>query len=357
MRYAELLSEYIERSGKTLDQLANDCNSQGVKVHATYISKLRSGKRDVPSEEITKALAIACGGSPDELLTAGRLEKAPTEIVELHEEYEELSGIFAILRNDLRLLNILLESQSEFSTIPDLQVALSNMTITEQLKFFTSHGLKLTLTDKSDGTTSVDFFFGEKSYDMIDLHENEKKIPLLGKIRCGIPLLDESNWDEQITTDNIYADFAARADGDSMIFAGINPGDIILFKTIAEPYTGQIVATRHVNLAEGVNLKFFVNKNGRPLLRSANPDYKDIELNGDHQIIGVMCGLIREDQPSMSDYEKFLAIKSDVDGRWTNVISLATSYGITPEMMQQMITMHVAMTSIVSGSPNLGKKQ
>lgn len=177
-------------------------------------------------------------------------------------------------------------------------------------------------------------------------HEPQKAIPILGKIRCGIPLLDQSNWDEQITLpDNIKADFAARAAGDSMRFAGILPDDIILFRETTEPYSGQIVATRHSNIDEGVNLKFFVNKNGQPLLRSANPDYKDIELNGNHQIIGIMTGMVRETSPSLSEYESMLTIKTDIENRWACVVSDATALGIEPEAIQTMIQMHANMVT------------
>lgn len=177
-------------------------------------------------------------------------------------------------------------------------------------------------------------------------------IPLLGTIRCGVPLLDESNYVERIKVpDNIKADFAARAEGDSMLYAGIQPGDIIFFKENQSPYNGQVVATRHASEEHGVNLKYFIQQNGKAFLRSANPDYEDIELNGHQQIIGVMVGLIRDGAPSLSDYKSLLAVKSDTDDRWTETIELAAAHGITPEAIQNMINMHVTMAF------NLAKKR
>ncbi|GEM_PF-549660 len=177
-------------------------------------------------------------------------------------------------------------------------------------------------------------------------------VPLLGKIRCGVPLLDVSNWDEQIEVpDGIKADFAARAEGDSMIYAGICSGDIILFRENADPYNGQVVATRHVNETEGVNLKYLIKKGDQAFLRSANPAYEDIELNGNHKIIGVMSGLIREEAPTLHEYKSMLSVKSDVEDRWTETIALAAAHGITPEAIQNMINMHVTMAF------NLAKKK
>lgn len=174
-------------------------------------------------------------------------------------------------------------------------------------------------------------------------------VPLLGKIRCGIPLLDESNWEDQVEVPNgIKADFAARAEGDSMIYAGIHEGDIILFRENSEPYNGQVVATRHISETEGVNLKYFIKKNDRAYLRSANPEYEDMELNGTHKIIGVMSGLIREEAPSIHEYESMLSVKTDTEDRWTETIALASAHGITPEAIQNMINMHVNMAFSLS---------
>lgn len=174
-------------------------------------------------------------------------------------------------------------------------------------------------------------------------------IPVLGKIRCGVPILDETNWAEQIQPpDGIIADFAARAEGDSMVYAGILSGDIILFRENADPYNGQVVATRHVSETEGVNLKYFIKKNGRAVLRSANPEYADIELNEDHQVIGIMVGLIRESAPSVYAYDAMLSMTTDINDRWLKTLEFATANGVTPEAIENMINMHLAMIANIT---------
>ena len=54
------------------------------------------------------------------------------------------------------------------------------------------------------------------------------KIPLLGQIACGVPILAEENITDIIDLpEHINADFALRCKGDSMVGAGISDGDIV----------------------------------------------------------------------------------------------------------------------------------
>ncbi|MDT8900039.1 helix-turn-helix domain-containing protein [Anaeroselena agilis] len=185
----------------------------------------------------------------------------------------------------------------------------------------------------------------DKQASLLEHRDNDDTtIPVLGKVRPDVPLLDEANWEEQTQhPEGIKADFAARAAGYNMLYAGILDGDMILFRECLEPYNGEVVAIRYLNEITNINLRYFIKKDGQVLLRSANPEYEDIELNGDYQIIGVMVGLIRESPPSLFDYEFMLTAKSEVNDRWTKTIMSATELGVTPEAIQNMIEMHVTM--------------
>lgn len=56
---------------------------------------------------------------------------------------------------------------------------------------------------------------------------SSNKIPLLGTIAAGTPILAEENITEYFNLDSsVRADFALRVQGDSMIEAGIFPDDI-----------------------------------------------------------------------------------------------------------------------------------
>ena len=65
-----------------------------------------------------------------------------------------------------------------------------------------------------------------------------RKVPLLGAIACGEPIYREE--DEWISLPNdIKADFCLRCQGDSMIDARINDGDIVFIKACPEVENGQ----------------------------------------------------------------------------------------------------------------------
>lgn len=216
---------------------------------------------------------------------------------------------------------------------------------------YTPGGIRKILKELDlDITSKMDFLdilnhVKQKQFSLYKHKEiDDNAVPVLGKIRCDVPLLDESNWEEQTQPPaGIKADFAARAEGYSMVYAGIHNGDIVLFRGTSEPYSGQVVAVRYVNKTENINLGYFIKKDDRALLRPANPEYEDMKLDEDHQIIGVMVGLTRESAPSLFDYEFMLTAKSEMNDRWTKTIISAVELGITPEAIQSMIDMHVTM--------------
>ncbi|MEC0171137.1 LexA family protein [Paenibacillus graminis] len=80
MSYAEILKDYISKSGKTLEQISKECELRGHTIHTTYISKLRLGQRPAPSDEISRVLAEVTNGDPEKLIAAGYIERAPEEV-------------------------------------------------------------------------------------------------------------------------------------------------------------------------------------------------------------------------------------------------------------------------------------
>lgn len=70
-----------------------------------------------------------------------------------------------------------------------------------------------------------------------------KYIPLIGKIACGAPILAEQNVERKILLpDTVKADFALRCQGDSMIDAGIEDGDIVYINSQPIVENGEIAA-------------------------------------------------------------------------------------------------------------------
>ena len=115
-----------------------------------------------------------------------------------------------------------------------------------------------------------------------------RKVPLLGAIACGEPIYREE--DEWISLPNdIKADFCLRCQGDSMIDARINDGDIVFIQSCPEVENGQIAA---VSIDNEVTLKrvFYYPEKNKLVLYPENKAYEPFvymneELN-DIRILG-----------------------------------------------------------------------
>ena len=99
-----------------------------------------------------------------------------------------------------------------------------------------------------------------------------KKIPLLGAIACGEPIYKEENEWISLPTD-IKADFCLRCEGDSMINARINDGDIVFIRACPEVDNGQIAA---ISINNEVTLKrvYYYPEKNKLVLNPENPKYE-----------------------------------------------------------------------------------
>lgn len=118
-----------------------------------------------------------------------------------------------------------------------------------------------------------------------------KKIPLLGTIACGEPILAEENVSDYINMDNsIHADFALKCKGDSMINARIFDGDIVYIRKQSDVENGEIAAVLINNLETEATLKRVYKTDSSIRLCAANPTYADMvyekEAMNDVTIIG-----------------------------------------------------------------------
>lgn len=106
-----------------------------------------------------------------------------------------------------------------------------------------------------------------------------KKIPLIGKIACGQPILAQENWEELILLpENVSADFALRCQGNSMIDARINDGDIVYIKSQSQVDNGSIAAVLIDNEA---TLKRFYQQDNKVILQPENKEYQPLIYVGD----------------------------------------------------------------------------
>ena len=101
-----------------------------------------------------------------------------------------------------------------------------------------------------------------------------KKIPLLGTIACGEPILAEENIDAYISVDeNSDATFALKCKGDSMITARIFDGDVVYIRPQPDVENGEIAAVLIDNEA---TLKKVYKAKNKITLSPCNPMYADM---------------------------------------------------------------------------------
>lgn len=121
-----------------------------------------------------------------------------------------------------------------------------------------------------------------------------KKIPILGTIACGNPILAEENYDGYFMIDeNLpYSDFVLRAKGDSMIDANIHEGDLVFFRKQNDVDNGTIAA---VLIEDEATLKRVNKSNDTLILQPCNTNYNPIIINkSDNKkvlILGQMVGV------------------------------------------------------------------
>ena len=98
------------------------------------------------------------------------------------------------------------------------------------------------------------------------------KIPIIGRIACGKPLLAEQNYEGfTYCPDNVKADFVLKCQGDSMIDANIQDGDLVFIEESPVVENGEIAA---VVIGEEATLKKVYYQNDTITLLPANTAFE-----------------------------------------------------------------------------------
>lgn len=106
-----------------------------------------------------------------------------------------------------------------------------------------------------------------------------RRVPLLGTIACGEPILAQENLDGEVDMpEHIHADFALRCKGDSMINARIFDGDMVYIRQQEDVDNGQIAA---VLIGDEATLKRVYKYPGRLELRPENPTFPVFQYEGE----------------------------------------------------------------------------
>lgn len=105
-----------------------------------------------------------------------------------------------------------------------------------------------------------------------------KKVPLLGTIACGEPILATENIESYVDMDSdIHADFALRCQGDSMVNARIMDGDIVFIRKQDKVENGEIAAVLMDDCSESqATLKRVYISDDKIRLCAENPNYQDM---------------------------------------------------------------------------------
>lgn len=118
----------------------------------------------------------------------------------------------------------------------------------------------------------------------------EHRIPVLGNVAAGEPILAQELVEDYIDFDAPAEDcFALRIRGESMIGAGILPGDLVIVRRQPTALNGEIVIAL---IGEEATCKRFSRRNGHVWLLPENPDYEPIDGTF-ARILGKVIGLQR----------------------------------------------------------------
>lgn len=131
---------------------------------------------------------------------------------------------------------------------------------------------------------------------LIPLARINKPVRLLGLIQAGFPSPAEEEAADLISIDeylisNPQATYLLKVDGDSMINAGIHPGDLVLVQRDLEARHGDIVVA---SVDREWTLKYFERDGDKVVLRAANSKYTLIKPSQELLIAGVVIANVRK---------------------------------------------------------------
>ena len=121
-------------------------------------------------------------------------------------------------------------------------------------------------------------------------------IPVLGRVAAGQPILAEENWSGSLELTGMFGEterlFALQVRGDSMIDAGILPGDYVIVHKQETARPGETVVAL---VGEEATVKYYQPRRDHVELVAANEKYQPIVVkeDPDFRILGTVRGVIR----------------------------------------------------------------
>lgn len=122
--------------------------------------------------------------------------------------------------------------------------------------------------------------------------EQEDRVPIVGNVAAGSPILAEECIEDYLTFDTGGRSgeyFALRVRGESMLNAGILPGDLVVVRRQQTANNGEIVVAM---IEDEATVKRFSRQNGHIWLLPENEAYSPID--GTYaQILGKVAAVVR----------------------------------------------------------------
>jgi len=208
-----------------------------------------------------------------------------------------------------QVLDVIQEFRAKHGYAPSYReiCALTDITSTSMVNYYLeqleemgyierSENISRSLKIKGAAQEKVDQVLGNVKKVVEDI-SHSLTIPIVGRIVASepIPIPDsdfslfdaESNIDipESLIPFNVQKEnlFALEVDGDSMIDAMVNDGDVIIMKPVQEAKNGEMVAVRLIDQNE-TTLKHFYHEGDRVRLQPANPTMDPIYVNSSDEI-------------------------------------------------------------------------
>lgn len=123
-------------------------------------------------------------------------------------------------------------------------------------------------------------------------HPYANRVPVLGSVAAGSPILAQECVEDYLTFDTqglAGEHFALKVRGESMLNAGILPGDLVVVHRQQEVRNGEIVVALFEDEA---TVKTYQRKDGHIWLLPENPEYQPID--GTYaEIIGKVIAVVR----------------------------------------------------------------
>ena len=122
------------------------------------------------------------------------------------------------------------------------------------------------------------------------------KVPILGQVAAGLPILSEENVSGHLSVDPAWARkgpvFFLKVHGESMKGAAILDGDYVLVRCQETAENGQVVVA---TLDGEATVKRLRQRGNDVSLLPENPDFPEIPITGNRpfRVIGVVVGVFR----------------------------------------------------------------